>query len=150
MLASFEDCRPLLVAFVESMAQAQHSDELRAQLAHHLQHIRETVAVTVRAVLGPSAERRGADPEAIASLLIAICDGLTLQWLLDPDGHLAASNSPPRSGPRLPRRSRHPAAGPTRRQLIARSADRCQLEALSNGTTSECDRAPGGKALVTA
>ncbi len=84
MLSSFEQCRPLLVAFIESFAQAQHSDELRDQLAAHYSQIRATVADTVRASLGDEAAERGADPEVIASFLIAICDGLTLQWLLDP------------------------------------------------------------------
>jgi AcrR family transcriptional regulator len=85
MLSSFEDSKPLLVAFVESMAQAQHSDELREQLAGLYQSIRQTIADTVRARLGPDAEQRGADPEVIASFLVSICDGLTLQWLLDPE-----------------------------------------------------------------
>ncbi len=83
-LASFEEVKPLLVGFMESIAQAQHSDELRAQLASHYQQIRETVADTVRASLGEDATDRGADPEVVASFLMAVCDGLTIQWLLDP------------------------------------------------------------------
>lgn len=85
MLASFPECHPLLLAFVESMAQSQRSEALRTQLAARYQKIRETVAETVTASLGDGAAARGVDPEAIASFLIAICDGLTLQWLLDPD-----------------------------------------------------------------
>jgi BetI-type transcriptional repressor, C-terminal len=27
----------------------------------------------------------GADPRVIASFLVAVCDGLMLQWLLDPE-----------------------------------------------------------------
>jgi AcrR family transcriptional regulator len=85
MLAAFNDCKPLLIAFVESMAQAQHSEELRGQLASFYDHIRQTIAETVRATLGPDAEQMGADADVIASFLIAIGDGLTLQWLLDPE-----------------------------------------------------------------
>jgi AcrR family transcriptional regulator len=84
MLASFEEVKPLLVAFMESIAQAQHSDELRAQLAAHYHQIRETVADTVRTSLGPDAADNGADAEVVASFLIAVCDGFTIQWLLDP------------------------------------------------------------------
>lgn len=85
MLDSFPECRPLLLAFVESMAQSQRSEELRAQLAEHYQKIRETIAETVAASLGERGLENGVDAEVVASFLIAICDGLTLQWLLDPE-----------------------------------------------------------------
>jgi hypothetical protein len=39
----------------------------------------------VSASLGESGGTRGADPNVVASFLIAVCDGLVLQWLLDPD-----------------------------------------------------------------
>ncbi len=84
MFESFEESRPLLIAFVEAIAQGQHSDELRAQLASHYDHIRRTVADTVRASLGEDAQQRGADPAVIASFLIAVCDGFAVQFLLDP------------------------------------------------------------------
>jgi transcriptional regulator BetI-like protein len=32
----------------------------------------------------PAAEELGADPKIVASFLLAVCDGLVLQWLLDP------------------------------------------------------------------
>ena len=84
MFDSFEESRPLLVAFVEAIAQSQHSAELRAQLASHYDHIRQTVAQTVRDTLGEDAEQQGADPAVIASFLIAVCDGFGVQFLLDP------------------------------------------------------------------
>ena len=85
MLDSFSGQKPLLLAFVESLAQAGHSDELRSQMAEHYQEIRNTVGEMVRASLGEEAESQGADPNVIASFLIAVCDGLLLQWLLDPE-----------------------------------------------------------------
>lgn len=84
MFESFEESRPLLIAFVEAIAQGQHSDELRAQLASHYDHVRQTVADTVRATLGEDAQQQGADPAVIASFLIAVCDGFVVQFLLDP------------------------------------------------------------------
>jgi AcrR family transcriptional regulator len=83
MFDAFEESRPLLVAFVEAIAQGQHSGELRAQLASHYAHVRQTVADTVRASLGADAEQLGADPAVLASFLIAVCDGLAVQFLLD-------------------------------------------------------------------
>jgi AcrR family transcriptional regulator len=85
MLGSFEEERPLLVALVEAMAQAERSEELRAQMARHYREVRETVAEMVRASLGDSAEAAGADPKVVSSYLMAVCDGFVLQWLLDPE-----------------------------------------------------------------
>jgi AcrR family transcriptional regulator len=82
MLDSFERFRPLLVAFVESLAQAERSPELREQLAVHYQRSRDTLAEVVAASLG---EAEGLDPQAVASFLMAVCDGLILQYLLDPE-----------------------------------------------------------------
>jgi AcrR family transcriptional regulator len=84
MFDTFEESRPLLVAFVEAIAQGQHSDELRAQLASNYDHIRQTVADAVRESLDEGAEQRGADPTVIASFLMAVCDGFAMQFLLDP------------------------------------------------------------------
>ena len=79
---TFERNRPLLVAFVESLAQAERSPELRAQLAGHYQRCRDSLADVVTASLG---EVEGMNPQAVASFLMAVIDGLILQWLLDPD-----------------------------------------------------------------
>jgi AcrR family transcriptional regulator len=85
MFAAFEEQRPLLVAFVESMAQAERSDDLRAQMAKHLDESRATVGEMVAASLGPGAKDAGVDPKVVASFLIAIFDGLAIQWLLSSD-----------------------------------------------------------------
>jgi len=82
MVESFGPNRSLLVAFVEALAQAERSPELRDQLAAHYQRCRETIA---RAVASSVGEAEGMDPEAVASFLMAVCDGLILQWLLDPE-----------------------------------------------------------------
>jgi AcrR family transcriptional regulator len=82
---SFEAQRPLLVAFVEAMAQAPRSDELREQMAALYREGRQAVAAIVRASFGDEAERLGADIEVVASFMIAVVDGFALQWLLDPD-----------------------------------------------------------------
>ena len=80
----FEAFRPVLVAFVEAMAQASHSTELREQMAEHYRDGRRAVAAMVRAVAGADAERLRTDPEVMASFLMATLDGLVLQWLLEP------------------------------------------------------------------
>ncbi len=84
MLASFEELRPVLTGFVEAVGQSAWSDELRTEMAAHYRKVRTAVAEMVQTSLGENAQQSGADPNAVASFLIAVCDGLVLQWLLDP------------------------------------------------------------------
>ena len=84
MIESFEELRPVMVGFIEAVGQSAWSDELREQIAAHYRTVRENVAELVRVSLGDRAEEVGADPKVVASFLIAVCDGLVMQWLLDP------------------------------------------------------------------
>lgn len=84
MVASFEEMRPVLVGLVEAVGQSAWSDELREQMAAHFRRVRLAVTEWVRSSLGPSSEDAGGNPEVVASFLMAICDGLMLQWLVDP------------------------------------------------------------------
>ena len=85
MLNSFDELRPVLVGFVEAVGQSAWSEDLRKEMAAHYATVREQVATMVRASLGEAAEDAGADANVVASFLIAVCDGLVLQWLLDPE-----------------------------------------------------------------
>jgi AcrR family transcriptional regulator len=85
MRESFNELRPVLVGLIEAVAQSAWSDELRDKLAAHYLASRERVAAMVRQSLGEELERDGVDPRVVASFLIAVCDGLVLQWLLDPE-----------------------------------------------------------------
>jgi AcrR family transcriptional regulator len=82
--AIFENFRPVLVAFVEAMAQAERSSELRSQMAAHYGVARQGIAALLRAGLGDAAGRLEKDPGIMASLLLAMLDGLVFQWLLEP------------------------------------------------------------------
>jgi AcrR family transcriptional regulator len=85
MRESFDELRPVLVGLIEAVAQSAWSVELREKLAAHYLGSRERVGAMVRQSLGEDLESDGVDPLVIASFLIAVCDGLVLQWLLDPD-----------------------------------------------------------------
>jgi AcrR family transcriptional regulator len=85
MLGSFEALRPVLIGLIEAVGQSAWSDDLRQQLAAHYRTSREQVASMVRASLGEATEDTAEDADVVASFLIAVCDGLVLQWLLDPD-----------------------------------------------------------------
>jgi AcrR family transcriptional regulator len=85
MLDSFEELRPVLIGLVEAVGQSAWSADLRRELAAHYKTSRQQVAAMVRASLGDEAEDAGTEAHVVASFLIAVCDGLVLQWLLDPD-----------------------------------------------------------------
>lgn len=76
--------RAVAVAYVEAWAQAERSPELRNQLADHYREFRSSVAALVHSLTGQPDESVP-DPEALAAIVVAIVDGLTIQWLLDPD-----------------------------------------------------------------
>lgn len=75
----FDAPRPLLAAFVEGTAQAERSDELRQQIAVHYREARRGIAKRLTANVG------GSDPETMASVVLALFDGLLLQGLVDGD-----------------------------------------------------------------
>ena len=81
----FEPFRPVLVAFVEALARAEHSPELRDRMAAHYRETRSAVATMVETSLGRSASRLRAEPAAMATFVMAAFDGLVLQFLLDPE-----------------------------------------------------------------
>jgi AcrR family transcriptional regulator len=85
MLAQLPTQRPLLLSFMEALAQAERDPKLRDQFAGHYRRCRTQVARLVAESLGPAADP--ADPRcaAIASFVIAVCDGLAVQTLLDPE-----------------------------------------------------------------
>ena len=81
MLATMPEHESLMLAFVESIGPSVRSPELRGKLAEHYQRTRAEVAASVRESLG---ENSGADPEIVASYLIAVHEGFMLQFLVDP------------------------------------------------------------------
>lgn len=86
MMDDFPRLRPLLVALIEAVAQAERSPELRRRLAWHYDRCRSEIADTIRASIGgPDASAAGDVPDVLASLMNAVADGFAIQWLLDPD-----------------------------------------------------------------
>lgn len=81
MVAAFGEMRELTIAFFEALVQGERSPELRERLAATSRQMREAVRRSLdRADVGDPARR-----DAIASFMMAVCDGIMVQWLLDPD-----------------------------------------------------------------
>ena len=77
--------RHILQAYVEALAQALRVPELGDQLAEHYRRARAMVAALVAESLDDGSDADDPRCRAVAALVIAACDGLALQSLLDPD-----------------------------------------------------------------
>jgi AcrR family transcriptional regulator len=84
LLDSLTGKRPLLVSFVEAMAQADRDPDLREQLAGMYRNTRGRVAAMVATALGEGVTPDDPRCTAVASWVMAVCDGLAMQWMLDP------------------------------------------------------------------
>ena len=82
MLGTLPEHRDLMLAFVESIGPSVRSPELRERLAAHYAQAREQVSSAVAESLGPEST---ADPDVVASYLIAVADGFMIQFLVDPE-----------------------------------------------------------------
>lgn len=76
----FATNRALFAGFVEAFAHAQRSEAARAQLAGYYDEFRRDIARALSGDRDP-----GSDSESVASILIALADGLGVQWMLDPN-----------------------------------------------------------------
>ncbi|HVB90503.1 MAG TPA: TetR/AcrR family transcriptional regulator [Acidimicrobiales bacterium] len=79
-----ENSRPLLIAFIEAMAQAEHVPELRAQLADQYRQSRAAAKEMFTSTVGPQLAEAGLNPATLGSLVLALVDGLIMQYLVDP------------------------------------------------------------------
>lgn len=87
----FDELEPFLLSFVEAFPPAVRSEDLRDAMAAAYADVRasgEEMLARMFAEAEPPIERRHL--RTLVSMLIALCDGLILQWLLDreavPDG----------------------------------------------------------------
>ncbi|WP_158884131.1 TetR/AcrR family transcriptional regulator [Amycolatopsis anabasis] len=92
MLDSLAGKRALLLSYVEALAQAERVPSLREQFAEQYRRCRARVAGLVAESLGDGSAPEDPRCLAVASFVIAICDGLSVQWLLDPRGAPAGAD----------------------------------------------------------
>jgi len=82
---SLEENRPLISACLEAWAQLARSEDLRVEMLRNYEDFRVAIAATARDAF----EEIGApavDADSLAVLIIALFDGLLVQWQLDPGG----------------------------------------------------------------
>jgi AcrR family transcriptional regulator len=84
MIDRFDELEPYLVSFVEAFPPSIRSTELRTTMAAAYEDSRRSGGETLRRSLaGDGIDVAPGDGEILASLILALCDGLILQWLLD-------------------------------------------------------------------
>jgi AcrR family transcriptional regulator len=85
MLEHVRARRTMSLSFTEALAQADRSPRLRAQFAEHYRRCRAQVSELVAVSLGDGIPADDPRCAAIASFVMAACDGFAVQCLLDPD-----------------------------------------------------------------
>ncbi len=82
----FAELETYLVSFFESFPPAMRDEELRSTMAAAYEQARERgTEMLKRAFEEDGRSIRDRDAEVLTSLVLAICDGLFLQWILEPD-----------------------------------------------------------------
>jgi AcrR family transcriptional regulator len=80
----FEEMRPQLVLCVEGYPAALREPVLREKLAEAYARTRQAGADMIRRAAAQLGVEPPVSPEVLVSVVVAITDGLMLQWLLDP------------------------------------------------------------------
>lgn len=90
VMDTLEENRPLITACLEAWAQLARSEDLRAEMMSSYEDFRVAIATTARAAFAEIGARE-VDADSLAVLIIALFDGLLVQWQLDPSGSPAAA-----------------------------------------------------------
>lgn len=84
VMDTIEENRSLVAACLEAWAQMSRSDDLRAEMMATYDDFHQVIAATTRdafAEIGAT----DVDADTLAALIIALFDGLLVQWQLDPE-----------------------------------------------------------------
>lgn len=84
-LATLGENRAVIRAFIEALAHAERSPAFRKQMRNRSRRHRRNVAALVEEAVGPEAVANGADPAVIAQFIIAVFDGLSVQFRIAPE-----------------------------------------------------------------
>lgn len=90
VMDTLEENRPLITACLEAWAQLARSEDLRAEMLTSYEDFRMVIARTTRDAFAEIGST-GVDADALAVLIIALFDGLLVQWQLDPSGSPSAA-----------------------------------------------------------
>ena len=81
---TLEENRPLVAAALEAWAQMSRSEELHAEMVATYDDFHRVIAKTTQEAFA-EVGAPDVDADAVAALIIALFDGLLVQWQLDPE-----------------------------------------------------------------
>ena len=84
VMDTLDENRPLVAACLEAWAQMARSEDLRAEMAATYDDFHQVIAATTRDAFA-EVGAPDIDADALAALIIALFDGLLVQWQLDPE-----------------------------------------------------------------
>jgi AcrR family transcriptional regulator len=90
VMDTLEQNRSLITACLEAWAQMARSEDLRAEMTASYADFRTVIADTTRDAFEEIGSTE-VDADALAALIIALFNGLLVQWQLDPSGSPSAS-----------------------------------------------------------
>lgn len=90
VMDTLEENRPLITACLEAWAQLARSEDLRAEMLASYEDFRTVIAATARDAFAQIGSPQ-VDADSLAVLIIALFDGLLVQWQLDPRGSPSAA-----------------------------------------------------------
>jgi AcrR family transcriptional regulator len=88
---SLEENRLLVAAALEAWAQVPRSADLRNAMKDAYDDFHQAIATTVRDAFSEAGVTPEVDAEALATLIIALFDGLLIRWQLDPESAPSAA-----------------------------------------------------------
>ena len=83
-LETFSANRPLVVAYFEALLRAEHAGGLRSAMAADFDALHVAITAGIAQVQAGHPSSRRLDTEVAATLVMAVFDGLIVQWLVDP------------------------------------------------------------------
>jgi AcrR family transcriptional regulator len=84
-LETFSANRPLVLAYFEALLRAEHAAGLRSTMAADFDALHGAITAGIKQLQAGQPRSRRVDPEVAATLVMAVLDGLIVQWLVDPD-----------------------------------------------------------------
>ncbi len=85
LLETFAGNRPLVIAYFDALSRAEHSPVLRESMASDFDSLRLAISAGITALQGEQPPAQRLDSDVCATLVMAVFDGLIIQWLLAPD-----------------------------------------------------------------
>lgn len=84
LIQTFSANRPLVLAYFEALLRAEHAADLRSAMAADFDALHVAIKVGIDQLQAAQPKSRRVDPEVAATLVMAMFDGLIVQWLVDP------------------------------------------------------------------